>query len=1180
MEGAGPAAAAVAGTAASADGYLAVSGVSQSQVPEVVGQQGHGGVVSAAAPSRADSGGPPAPFADAVADAEYDSDEWMRAEYTDTDSDSDEGAVGPTPSASLTFTGASASGPRKRASQSSVLSATSNRRGSQRSARAYNTSRTPPPRRRTPSLLSSERCLLARVGAGRRCDPFPDSARVLPAAAAMRHRRRVRPPQTSTRACPAVAVLRCVRSHVSVPGTSQPMALPELSSPEKIRHLHSRLRKESVRRASLTIAGAVDGPGRSRSRSGSGSRSGSRPAASPTMLSRGVASAEVPGALPTEGMLPEEAFWRLDDGPLPQQDACLRRALYSPWTAAGMRVLIVIDVVLVMVRTQIETVDLVDANQELASECSAWQPANANANANASHAGSAGLDGARCGTETGAAVAAVLALFSAVEIAIFLVFLVEHLLVAKVHGFWMLFGNWMYAVDFVVILASVAAEAVSAALENAPGTTAGLVLLVIVRGWRFVRLVDYHLLNRHQGILLRESKRAVQDQAYQELLIGSLIQAGGTAPPGQPRKNIAFDFSMAMDALPVGGSGKKKIRELKRQNVECGVMLGEGKFGCVYDGIFKDPETGKGGVGYPVAVKEVRTDAPYEANLQFVAEAALMTQLEHPNVVRMIGVVTRGVPMLVVLEYCSSGSLLGYLHKGGHVLTADMRTHMCSEMLDAMVYLASCDIVHCDIAARNVLLTNSLSCKVSDFGLSVFLPQAPQLSSSEDLGKAGHFNAMSRSAPGAREDKVDHVIQDQRVSIPIRWAAPECVQARRISEKSDVWSFGVLITELLTNGQTPYSQLSMNEVITLLQDGRAGGHPDIPATAPEEIREALAWCFRPDHLSRATFKQLQEWQLFKRSDASLHNQIKRSVSRGQSTTSTESARPSSPRPRLVPPRPASLRSMQRNGLNKSSLGSSWSGSSVEGSGGSLGGILMQQDNNSSSAFGVPGSPVYEYMPTLAATSEQGNAAAAANTRSGGGFAVERIRHKRPHGKLKNKPSDGLFGIGKLNDAAPTISSEGPGAGSANTDAPPQTTDAPPGRFYSAVRMGVDAGRQSQPQPEAFYSAVRPSVDMSSGMGGAADAGASAAQYAPLRTVLLAPDTGGIAQLPLSAGHNAQRHPAPANPLPNLQATERPPSPPNTSVEQRSPSNLEGRVHRGTGQGGAAARSRKKSLSNV
>ena len=84
-------------------------------------------------------------------------------------------------------------------------------------------------------------------------------------------------------------------------------------------------------------------------------------------------------------------------------------------------------------------------------------------------------------------------------------------------------------------------------------------------------------------------------------------------------------FNMAVESLDVLGVAKKEIRWLQRTHVECGVRLGEGKFGCVSDGVFLDLNAN--GVSYPVAVKELKKNAPEEATIRFASEAALMSQV-------------------------------------------------------------------------------------------------------------------------------------------------------------------------------------------------------------------------------------------------------------------------------------------------------------------------------------------------------------------------------------------------------------------------------------------------------------------------------------------------------------------------------------------------------------------------
>ena len=156
----------------------------------------------------------------------------------------------------------------------------------------------------------------------------------------------------------------------------------------------------------------------------------------------------------------------------------------------------------------------------------------------------------------------------------------------------------------------------------------------------------------------------LQDTVFHETMLENLDNAR--------RNNEAYSFDMALQSVtgldptpkPNARDGNASVsaeagrclrevpKELSRGDIEVGLVLGAGKFGFVFDGCYNDPDIAS---TYPVAVKQVREDAPEDAHLEFVEEATLMAQLQHTNVVRMAGVITKGQPILVVLEYCSGG---------------------------------------------------------------------------------------------------------------------------------------------------------------------------------------------------------------------------------------------------------------------------------------------------------------------------------------------------------------------------------------------------------------------------------------------------------------------------------------------------------------------------------------------
>jgi serine/threonine protein kinase len=112
------------------------------------------------------------------------------------------------------------------------------------------------------------------------------------------------------------------------------------------------------------------------------------------------------------------------------------------------------------------------------------------------------------------------------------------------------------------------------------------------------------------------------------------------------------------DNQPVNNGHLFKPRELIRARLKLGEELGKGCFGTVLTGSYDDIEKD---VAYSVAVKKVNDDAPDEATLEILEEAALMSQLRHPNIERITGVVTASKPHLVIMELATGGALLSYV---------------------------------------------------------------------------------------------------------------------------------------------------------------------------------------------------------------------------------------------------------------------------------------------------------------------------------------------------------------------------------------------------------------------------------------------------------------------------------------------------------------------------------------
>lgn len=200
--------------------------------------------------------------------------------------------------------------------------------------------------------------------------------------------------------------------------------------------------------------------------------------------------------------------------------------------------------------------------------------------------------------------------------------------------------------------------------------------------------------------------------------------------------------------------------------------LGAGNFGEVWKGIWNNTT--------PVAVKTLKegTMKP-EA---FLAEAEIMKKLIHPKLVQLFAVCSRDEPIYIVTELMTKGSLLEHLRsEEGRMLQVPTLVDMGAQIAEGMAFLEKFGFVHRDLAARNILVGENNVVKVADFGLSRLIE--------EDIYCAQE---------GAR--------------FPIKWTAPEACLKGQFSIKSDVWSFGILLTELVTYGRIPYPGMPNREV--------------------------------------------------------------------------------------------------------------------------------------------------------------------------------------------------------------------------------------------------------------------------------------------------------------------------------------------------------------------------------
>jgi serine/threonine protein kinase len=304
-----------------------------------------------------------------------------------------------------------------------------------------------------------------------------------------------------------------------------------------------------------------------------------------------------------------------------------------------------------------------------------------------------------------------------------------------------------------------------------------------------------------------------------------------------------FDFDDLNRKMMEDGSlpcNQNKPRELTRSTVTLLQKVGSGSFGAVWKAVL-DESARTGRPEYHVAAKTVRESAPTEARDDLATEATVMAQLAgHKNLVSIIGVVTVGTPLILVLSYCDHGSLQCHLKRRAGARKAVSREYkldFAAQTARGMEHLSGRQFVHRDLAARNVLLTSgqsksTLVCKVADFGLSRSGTGGKQGTSTEN-------EVYYRSSKGV---------------FPVRWTAPEAMETLVFNRASDVWSFGVVLVELVQDGGKPYHEITSNsDVVALTLSGRKHKQPH---GCSSELYKTMLRCWDVKPRKRPCFTEL------------------------------------------------------------------------------------------------------------------------------------------------------------------------------------------------------------------------------------------------------------------------------------------------------------------------------------
>ncbi|XP_044509538.1 serine/threonine-protein kinase STY46-like isoform X2 [Mangifera indica] len=256
------------------------------------------------------------------------------------------------------------------------------------------------------------------------------------------------------------------------------------------------------------------------------------------------------------------------------------------------------------------------------------------------------------------------------------------------------------------------------------------------------------------------------------------------------------------------------VWEINPKHLKFGNKVASGSYGNLYKGTYYSQE---------VAIKVLKPERVNSDLLkEFAQEVFIMRKVRHKNVVQFIGACTKPPSLCIVTEFMSGGSVYDYLHKQKGTFKLPSLIKVAIDVSKGMNYLHQNNIIHRDLKAANLLMDENEVVKVADFGVARVKAQSGVMTA-----ETGTY----------------------------RWMAPEVIEHKPYDHKADVFSFGIVLWELLT-GKLPYEYLTpLQAAVGVVQKGL---RPTIPKNVHPKLAELLAKCWQQDPAARPDFSEIIE----------------------------------------------------------------------------------------------------------------------------------------------------------------------------------------------------------------------------------------------------------------------------------------------------------------------------------
>jgi len=354
-------------------------------------------------------------------------------------------------------------------------------------------------------------------------------------------------------------------------------------------------------------------------------------------------------------------------------------------------------------------------------------------------------------------------------------------------------------------------------IEKTPenSSSSKILLIGLVVGGILLILISIFLIIFYKRKKSNQAKKEIEMKKFDETSENNYSAIG-----------ISTDFGLSINMPPLEpfpSADSPVFQEffskdlIQYQDLSLESKIGEGGFGVVFKGTWRSSA---------VAIKQIKNGVTLTDSelAEFLKEAKLMRDLKlHPHVVSFFGLCAN--PLCIITEYCDRGSLYGVLHNKSYSIDFKRKLKILRDVSAGMYHLSQEGIVHRDLAARNVLLNEGWNAKVSDFGLSRI------------------------------RDKDSSMVYSKSQVGPLKWMSPESIFKQEYSEKSDVWSFGVLCIEVTTRDD-PYPYLSITDFAIKLALEKLSLIGSIPQDIPPSLSKLICDCFQENPVDRPDFETI------------------------------------------------------------------------------------------------------------------------------------------------------------------------------------------------------------------------------------------------------------------------------------------------------------------------------------